>query len=178
MKEFMVLCLIICLVASCTTLQPVTGKPGAVQQRIASGALLKPGDYVVVLTEDGKTHYFNVTSINASTIEGRNESISIDQIASIQKPKLSVGKTALAVGLTVVAAAALVVVSVYSVGAYRSSGSRASRRSARLDQPVPLLLPHPTPPQNSEIQSCDGPSGESKGQKDSGETAHVRRCAT
>jgi hypothetical protein len=179
MKRCTVLGLIICLIG-CTTLQPVTGNPAAVQQRIASGALLKRGDHVVVLTKDGRTHDFNVTSISASTIEGRHESISIDQIALIQKRKLSVEKIALAVGLTVVVAAAVVVVAVCSVGGYRSSAGRASGRSARFAQPLPppppLLLP--TPPQNSQLQRCDAPSGESKSQEDGGESAHVRRCAT
>jgi len=55
-------------------LQPVPGNPAAVQQRIASGELLKVGDHVVVLSKDGRTHDFNVTSISASTIEGSGES--------------------------------------------------------------------------------------------------------
>jgi hypothetical protein len=177
MKAFIAFCLIVCVVGGCTTLQPVTGSPAAVQQRISSGALLKPGDDVLIRTEDGRTYYFNVTSVNASTIEGRHESILIDQIASIEKRKLSVGKTALAaVGLTVVVAAAVVVVAVYTVGGYRSSGGRASWHSGRFAQPVPPPLL--TPLQNSQLQSCDGSSGESKGQEDSGGSAHVHRCAT
>jgi hypothetical protein len=178
MKRCTVLGLIICLIG-CTTLQPVTGNPAAVQQRVASGALLKRGDHVVVLTKDGRTHDFSVTSISASTIEGRHESISIDQIAIIQRRKLSVEKTVLAVGLTVVVAAAVIVVAVCSVGGYRSPAGRASGRSARFAQPHPppqLLLP--TPPQNSQLQRCDGPGGESKSQEDGGESAHARRCAT
>ena len=73
MKRCTVFGLIICLIG-CTTLQPVTGNPAAVQQRIASGAVLKRGDHVVVRTMDGRTHDFNVTSISASTIEGSGES--------------------------------------------------------------------------------------------------------
>jgi hypothetical protein len=176
-KRCTVLGLIVCLIG-CTTLQPVTGNPAAVQQRIASGAVLKRGDHVVVRTMDGRTHDFNVTSFSASTIEGRHESISIDQIAFIQKRILSVEKTALAIALPVVVAA-VVVVAVCSVRGYHSSAGRASGHSARSAQPLPppqLLLP--TPPQNSQLQRCDGPSGESKSQDDGGESAHVRRCAT
>jgi hypothetical protein len=175
MKRCTVLGLIICLIG-CTTLQPVTGNPASVQQRIASGALLKRGDHVVVLTKDGRTHDFNVTSISASTIEGRHESISIDQIALIQKRQLSVEKTAMAVGLAVVVAAA--VVAVCSVGGCRSSAGRASGRSARFAQPLPPPLLLPAPPQNSQLRRCDGPSGESKSQGDGGESANMRRCAT
>jgi hypothetical protein len=126
---------------------------------------------------DGRTHDFNVTSISASTIEGRHESISIDQIAFIQKRKLSVEKTALAIALPIVVAAVVVVV-VCSVGRYHLSGGRASGHSARSAQPLPPpQLQLPTPPQNSQLQRCDGPSAESKSQEDDGESAHVRRCA-
>jgi hypothetical protein len=177
MKEFMVLCLIICLLAGCTTFQPVTGKPADVQQRIASGALLKRGDEVLITTQAGRLHYFKVTSVSASTIEGWREPISIDQIAFIQKRELDVGKTALAVGLTVVVAAAAVVVAAYSVKSSRSSAGRAAPHSTRIAQPVPSQVLVPTPSQNSQ-QSCDAPSGESKGQDDGGESAHVYRCAT
>jgi hypothetical protein len=174
MKRCTVLGLIICLIG-CTMLQPVTGTPAAVQQRIASGALLKPGDGVVVLTKDGRTHDFNVTSISTSTIEGRHESISIDQIDFIQTRKFSVEKTALVVGLAVVVAAVVVVC---SVGGCRSSAPRASGRSGRFAQPLPPPLLLPTPAPNSQRQRCDGPSGESKSQEDGGESAHVHRCAT
>jgi hypothetical protein len=171
MKRCAVLGLIICLIG-CTTLQPVTGNRAAVQQRIASGALLKRGDAVVVLTKDGRTHDFNVTSTSASTIEGRYESISIDQIDFIQTRKLSVEKTALAVGLAVVVAAAVVVVC--SVGGCRSSAPRASGRSGRsgrFAQPLPQPLLLPTPPPNSLRQRCDS-------EGDDGESPHVQRCAT
>ncbi len=170
MKRCSVLGLIICLIG-CTTLQPVTVNPAVMQQRIASGPVLKRGDHVVVLTKDGKTHDFNVTSINASTIEGKRESISIDQIASIQKRTVSMGKTALAIAFPVVVAA-VVVLAVCSLRGNPSSMSRASGHSGRVAQPVtPLLQPLPSPPQNSQLQRCDGPSGES-------DSAHVRRCAT
>jgi hypothetical protein len=180
MKRCTVLGLVICLIG-CTTLQPVTGNPAAVQQRIASGTLLKRGDHILVLTKDGRTRDFDVTSTSASTIEGRHESISIDQIVSIRKRKFSVKKTALAVGLTVIvaAAAAVAVVAVCSAGGCRSSTGRVSRRSARFAQPLPppsLVLP--ARPQNSQLQRCDGPSGESKSQEDDGESARARRCTT
>ncbi len=67
MKRFTVLGLIICLIG-CTTLQPVTGNPAALQKRIASGELLKRGDHVDILTKDGRTRDFNVTSVSASTM--------------------------------------------------------------------------------------------------------------
>ncbi len=115
MKRFTVLGLIICLIG-CTTLQPATGNPATLQQRIASGELLKRGDDVDILTKDGRTHDFSVKSVSAGTIDGPHESISIDQVAVVQKRKLNVGKTMLAVGLSVVVVAAVVAIAVCSGG--------------------------------------------------------------
>src|SRR5208282_5929526 len=114
MKRFTVLGLIICLIG-CTTLQPVTENPASLQQRIASGELLKRGDSVAILTKDGRTHVFSVKSVSASTIDGQNESISIDQVALIQKRKFNVAETVLAVGLGVIVVAAVAVVAVVAV---------------------------------------------------------------
>jgi hypothetical protein len=175
MNTVLVCCLIVCMVTGCMTLQPVPANPSALQPRIAAGALLKRGDYVVIRTQDGRTHDFNVTSISASTIEGRHESISIDQITFIQKRKLDVGKTALAVGLTVVAAAAIAVLAVCSVGAHRSSTARVPQHSARFAQPAPPPLLLHNPSQNGNLQTCEAPGGETKGQKDDGASAH---CAS
>jgi hypothetical protein len=111
MKRFTVLVLIICL-GGCTTLRPVAGNPSGLQQRIASGELLKRGDHVAVLTNDGAMHEFNVTAVSASTIDGKHESIRIDQVSALQKRQLNVGKTALVVGLTVVGAATIAAVAI------------------------------------------------------------------
>jgi len=176
MKRFTILGLIICLIG-CTTLQPVTGNPASLQRRIASGELLKPGDDVDILTKDGRTHVFSVTSVSASTIEGQNESISIDQIALIQKRKLNVGETVLAVGLGVVVVAAVVVVAVCCVRRYggRSAG-HASRGHGGYTQPLPPSLPLPqTPPQTPQRQTCTGPGSESKAQEECGREGAVLR---
>jgi hypothetical protein len=170
MKRFTVLGLIICLIG-CTTLQPVTGNPTTLQQRIASGELLKRGDDVDILTKDGGRHVFSVKSVSASTIDGQHESISIDQVALIQKRKLNVGETALAVGLSVVVVAAVVVVAVCSGG--RSGGrsvGHVSRGPAHYTQPaLPPSLPIlQTPLQTPQLQTCAGPGSESKTQEQHG----------
>jgi len=176
MKRFTVLGLIICLVG-CTTMQPVTGNPASLQQRIASGELLKGGDDVIIRTKDGRTHVFTVQSVSANTIDGRNESISIDQVALIQKRKLNVGETVLAVGLGVVVVAAVVVVAVCCVA--RSGGrsaGHASRGSGRYTQPLPPSLPLlQTPPEAPQLQTCAGPGSESKTQKECGREGTVLR---
>jgi hypothetical protein len=184
MKRFTVLGLIICLIG-CTTMQPVTGNPSILQQRIASGELLKPGDYVIIRTTDGRTHVFSVRSVSASTIDGQDESVSIDQVALIQKRKLNVGETALAVGLGVVVVAAVVVVAVCCVRNYggRSASHQSAghtfrgRGPAHYTQPLPQSLPQlQTPPQTPQPQTCDGPGSESKTQEEcGGQRALLRR---
>lgn len=181
MRRFTVLGLIICLIG-CTTMQPVTGNPSALQRRVASGELLKRGDDVIIRTEDGRTHVFSVKSVSTSTIDGQNESISIDQVAFIEKRKLNVGETVLAVGLGVVVVAAVVVVAVCCVRNYRGgsgghqSAGHASRGHAHYTQPLPPSLPQlQTPPQTPQPQTCDGPGSESKTQQECiGESAVLR----
>ena len=175
MKCFTVLGLIICLIG-CTTLQPVPGSPAALQQRIASGELLKRGDNVYLLTKDGRTHIFSVRSVSASTIDGQHESIPIDQVALVDKRKTNVGMTALAVGLSVVVVAAVVVVAVYSVGRYggRSAG-HASGGHARYTQPLPPSLPLQTHPQTQPLQTCAGLGSETKPREDCGGESAVLR---
>jgi hypothetical protein len=172
MKRFTVLGLIICLIG-CTTLQPVSGNPASLQQRISSGELLKRGDNVDILTKDGRTHIFSVKSVSASTISGQSESIWIDQVALIRKRKLNVGETALAVGLGVVVVAAVVVVAVCSVGRYggrsTSHASRGPRGHTPFAPSLPLLR---TPSQTPQLQTCAGPGSDSKAQKEcNGESA-------
>jgi hypothetical protein len=170
MKRFTVLGLIICLIG-CTTLQPATGKPATLQQRIASGELLKRGDDVDILTKDGRTHDFSVKSVSAATIDGPHESISIDQVAVVQKRKLNVGKTMLAVGLSVVVVAAVVAIAVCSGGRHGGwSGGHGSRGPAHYTQPppppsLPILQ---TPPQTPQLQACAGSGSESKTQEEGG----------
>jgi hypothetical protein len=167
MKRLTVLGLIICLIG-CTTLQPVSGNPATLQQRIGSGELLKRGDDVDILTKDGRTHVFSVKSVSASTIDGQHESISIDQIALIQRRKLNVGETALAVGLVVVVAA-VVVVAVCSGGRSGGwSGGHVSRGPAHYTQPPPppSLSILQTPAQTPQLQTCAGPGSESKAQEE------------
>jgi hypothetical protein len=162
MKRFTVLGLIICLIG-CTTLQPVPGSPAALQQRIASGELLKRGDDVYLLTKDGRTHIFSVRSVSASTIDGQHESIPIDQVVRVDKRKLNAGMTARAVGLSVVVVAAVVVVAVCSVGRFggRPAG-HASGGHAHYTQPLPPSLPLQTHPQTPPVQTCARPGSETK----------------
>lgn len=91
--------------AGCTSLQPIAGTPPELQQRIAVRALLEPGDRVLIVTTDGTKHEFTVTAAGPNGIEGKNESVAVDQIASVQKRRFSVARTVwlgVAVGVVVV----------------------------------------------------------------------------
>ena len=107
MERFTVFLLITCL-AGCATQRPITGNPSDLQQRIASGELLKRGDHVEIVTNDGRAYEFNVASVSTSSIDGKHESVPIEQVASMQKREFSVGKTSLVAASTVVGIALVV----------------------------------------------------------------------
>lgn len=54
--------LLIIALAGCTTLRPIDPNPADLSQRIASGEPLKRGDHMLIVTKDGETHEFDVTS--------------------------------------------------------------------------------------------------------------------
>jgi hypothetical protein len=92
-QKIVVYVLIVLLSAGCTTLRPISGSPGELQQRINSGELLKAGDRVEIVTSDGNTHRIVVTKVADGRIEGSNDSIGVDRVVSVQKRELSGGKT-------------------------------------------------------------------------------------
>jgi hypothetical protein len=78
MRAFTVLCLIVCMVGGCTTLQPVANVPGDLSQHFGDGGVLKPGDRVVITTTSGAKHQFR-------------------EIASVQRRETSTAKTTILV---------------------------------------------------------------------------------
>jgi hypothetical protein len=83
MKSFTAWVLIIA-VTGCTTLRPIDGSPTELRQFINSGELLQPGDRVRIVTADQKTHRFAITKIETGLIVGPNESVSVDQVMSLE----------------------------------------------------------------------------------------------
>jgi hypothetical protein len=92
MRGLTVLALIL-FCAGCTTLKPVSGTPEDLRRRINAGELVKAGDSVVIGTADGMTHRFEVKGVAGGVVEGRTESVRVDQIVSLEKRAVSVGKT-------------------------------------------------------------------------------------
>jgi hypothetical protein len=96
MKCFTAWILMIAL-AGCTTLRPIAANQPDFSQRIASGELLKIRDHVIIETIDGQTYEFDITSISPATVGGKQRSIPIDQIVTIQKRVFSTKRTLLLV---------------------------------------------------------------------------------
>jgi hypothetical protein len=97
MRAFTVLCLIVCMVGGCTTLQPVANVPGDLSQHFGDGGVLKPGDRVVITTTSGAKHQFRVSSVRDGMIYGDHDSVSFSEIASVQRRETSTAKTTILV---------------------------------------------------------------------------------
>ena len=95
MKCFITWILIITL-TGCTTLRPIDANQPDLSQRIAAGDL-KVRDHVIIETADWQTYEFDITSISVASIDGKQRSIPVDQIVSIQKRVLNTKRTLLLV---------------------------------------------------------------------------------
>jgi hypothetical protein len=91
--------------SGCTTLRPISAEQPGFSQRIASGELLKVGDHVVIETKDRQTYEFKVTSLSATSIDGKRRSIPTDQVVSLEKRVVNGKKTVLLVGSIIVGVA-------------------------------------------------------------------------
>jgi len=97
MKTFTVLCLIICMIGGCTTLQPVANVPSDLSEHFSDGGVLKPGDRVVITTTSRAKDQFRVSSVHDGTIYGDHDSVPFDEIASVERRELSAAKTTILV---------------------------------------------------------------------------------
>jgi hypothetical protein len=118
MRRIIVLAAIISC-AGCTTLRPIEGTSTELQQRIDSGELLKAGDRVVIVTTDNKTHRFAVTGIAAGLIEGKADSVPVDQVVSLERRQFSRAKTlALVCGVVLMVGGVAVFVAAHTAPAF------------------------------------------------------------
>jgi hypothetical protein len=97
MKCFTVWALIVAL-SGCTTLRPISADEPDLSLSIASGKLLKVGDHVVIGTRDGQTYEFEVTSLSATSIDGKSRSIPTDQVVSLEKRVVNGKKSLIVLG--------------------------------------------------------------------------------
>ena len=88
---------------------------------LAEGDVYKrqPGDRVVVVTTDKHTHRFAVTAIGAGLIEGKADSIPVDQIASLERRQFNRARTvALVCGVVLVVAGGIVYIAAHAAPAF------------------------------------------------------------
>jgi hypothetical protein len=78
---------LIIVVSGCTTMRPIDGSPTELRRFISAGELLKPGDYVRIVTADEKAHRFAITKVEAGLIVGPNESVPVEQVISLEVEK-------------------------------------------------------------------------------------------
>ena len=91
----------ICLLTvACNTMRPVLEPRDEFVEQIRSGALLKPGDRIRVVTDDGTREELRVAEIRADgTIVGERSEVRVSEIASLEKRERSWVKTGVLVGL-------------------------------------------------------------------------------
>jgi hypothetical protein len=99
--------LVMITLTGCTTLRPIDVVRPDFSQLIASGELMIR-DHVIIETTDWQTYEFDIISITAAGIGGKQRSIPIDQIVSIQKRVLNKKRTILLV-LLIAGGAALTI---------------------------------------------------------------------
>ena len=59
------------VVCGCSTVQTTKLPPGELQDQIATGQLVKPGDQVIVTTTQGITYELEITRVTEESIKGR-----------------------------------------------------------------------------------------------------------
>ena len=97
MKTFMVLCLIVCMIAGCTTLHPIANAPSDLPQHFGDGGVLQPGDRVIITTVAGARHSLRIRSVHDGVIYGDHDSVPLSEISSIERRDFSATKTTILV---------------------------------------------------------------------------------
>ena len=91
----------------CTTLQTSELPPDSIREGIRDGYLVKVGDKIGVVTEDGTEQELTVQAVGPETIRGESSAgdvaILIDDVVALQTPQLEIVRTSfLALGSTAV----------------------------------------------------------------------------
>jgi hypothetical protein len=91
----------ICLfMVACTTMRPVPESRDEFVEQIRTGALLKPGDRIRVVTDGGTQQYLRVSAIRTDgTIVGKRSEVRVNEIVSLEKRERSWVKTGVLLGL-------------------------------------------------------------------------------
>jgi hypothetical protein len=87
--------LVIINIIGCTSLQTIQAPPEMLHDQIRAQGIVKAGDKVRIITEDRKEHEFVVTAVTEDEINGKDVSIPIDSIVTLETREFSTGKTVL-----------------------------------------------------------------------------------
>lgn len=120
----------------CSTHQPIKAQRSELQDKIRHGSILKISDEVKIITEDGKSYQFRITSIDENEIVGVQKKwnkhketieetyrIPIDSIVVLETKEFSWGKTVMLTGGIVLALGLIFVISAAAAMASLMSGS-------------------------------------------------------
>ena len=103
--------LVIINLIGCTSLQTIEAPPDKLHEQIRHENLVKVGDKVKIITEDEKEDQFVVTAINESEIRGKDVTVPIDSIVSVQKREFDPNKsTFTGIGTVMLIVAALPII--------------------------------------------------------------------
>ena len=81
-------------VCGCSTLKPVDMSPEQLHDQIFKAEIVHAGDKVRIVTFDGETYKFRVTSITSDQISGEDTTVPIANIVTLEIREFSGGKTA------------------------------------------------------------------------------------
>ena len=98
-------------ITAITSLQPVKMNPPQLQENIASEGLVKVDAQVKTHTANEKKYEFEVTSLSATHITGKEVSIPIKDIVKLETSEINGLKTTLLTGTIAALVAGLIVVS-------------------------------------------------------------------
>jgi len=108
--------LVIINLIGCTSLQTIEAPPDKLHGQIRHENLVKVGDEIKIITEDEKEHQFVVTAINESEIRGKDVTVPIDSIVSLQKREFDSNKTTFTgIGTVMLIVAALPIIAVMAL---------------------------------------------------------------
>ena len=112
--KFISYILIFIMSTGCTSMKPVRMTSGQLQDATYLENSVKKGDDIKVIMKDGTKHEFTVIELTDQLIIGKNISVPIHDISTLEIETVSIGKTSI---VTVVILGILVLIGLASGGA-------------------------------------------------------------
>ena len=111
--------------SGCTNLKPIAMEPETLQENIRDGKVVREGDTIRVVTNDGVSHLLVVTGVDEHTIQGYATGappgaividIPIDDVLTLEEEKVHAGETAASsVGVVTMAVAVAIIIAPIAV---------------------------------------------------------------